>query len=520
MAFHQKVKLAISLGSLLLAFAPKSFGFALLGPYPDWMQRTNGYHQPGDIGGPMDIGEGYRWNVPVITYGFDQSFLDYFGSNGVTAVEGAIQILNDLPPASGIVLTNFPTYAAGYNYAAQAEQLFDLKSVTLSLLLEQMGLAQPQRNIFDLLRFDPILMRTDESTWPTGTIPNLIIERNFDPETLLPSHYVNGNIFYGVAGVLFLSSPGSNLWDIFELTVDPGSEDSDSAVADWRSADPSSGLDQPSRSMLGIVLRGLTQDDAGGIRYLLNTNTVQLETLLPDVHGTGTNASTFVNLALRPGIEKVTFLRQQVDPNSGQPIPVTNQFTDTYISNNTAMHQSLERIVTQPDFLFSAAELGVPFGAERGYSRTGTSNWWNSAGANTNQTGPGVIRPQVKITFGKRGPLVQTTDNAAMVNGYQDFRWASFDESAAPPIVYPESTTSADANGLKVHLNLVWAASASQMIWQIPATFGSQVALQASTNLADWVSVATVTNRGGPVDWFYWYPQQPARFFRAVPQSN
>src|SRR4051794_7001088 len=101
-------------------------------------------------------------------------FLDYFGSNGVAAVEGAIKILNDLPRASDITLTNFPTDAARFNYTASAANLFDLKSATLPLLLEQMGLAPPTRNIFDLRQFDPILMSTDESTWPTGTIPNLI----------------------------------------------------------------------------------------------------------------------------------------------------------------------------------------------------------------------------------------------------------------------------------------------------------------------------------------------------------
>jgi hypothetical protein len=37
--------------------------FSLLGPYAKWMDTTNGYRQPGDIGGPMNIGQGYRWNV-------------------------------------------------------------------------------------------------------------------------------------------------------------------------------------------------------------------------------------------------------------------------------------------------------------------------------------------------------------------------------------------------------------------------------------------------------------------------
>ena len=73
--------------------------FALLGPFPAWMTTTNHYNYllPDDIGGPMDINSGYRWNVPVVTYGFDKSFLDFFGTNGVAAVESAIQIRTACP---------------------------------------------------------------------------------------------------------------------------------------------------------------------------------------------------------------------------------------------------------------------------------------------------------------------------------------------------------------------------------------------------------------------------------------
>ena len=119
----------------LIASTDESDAFALLGPVQPWMQTTNGVIQPGDIGGPMCISNEYRWNVPVVTYGFDQSFLDYFGTNGVAAVESAIQILNDLPPASQIVLTNYPFNSQSENFAAAAQSLYDLKSETLSLLL-------------------------------------------------------------------------------------------------------------------------------------------------------------------------------------------------------------------------------------------------------------------------------------------------------------------------------------------------------------------------------------------------
>ena len=123
----------------VVIFSPACFGFSLVGPYADWMHSTNGYHKSGDIGGPMDIGQGYRWNVPVVTYAFDQSFVDFFGSNGVAAVEGAIAILNGLPPASAVNLTNFPLQVIRQNYLAQSEDDYDLKSAALVLLLEQMG---------------------------------------------------------------------------------------------------------------------------------------------------------------------------------------------------------------------------------------------------------------------------------------------------------------------------------------------------------------------------------------------
>lgn len=461
----------------------------------------------------MEMGQGYRWNVPVVTYGFDQSFLDYFGSNGVAAVEGAIKILNDLPVASVITLTNYPLNIARENFAAAAENLFDLKSVTLPLLLEQMGLAPPTRNIFDLRQFDPILMSTDESTWPTGTIPNLVIERNFDPETLTPSYAVNGNNFVGMANYVY-----SNIWDISEYPVDPGNDFYDSAVADCRNADWFYPLTQPSFRMRGIFFSGLTRDDVGALRYLLSTNTLQLEPLLSDVHGVGTNAGNFVNVAQRAGVEKIIFVRQQYDSSLDSYIPITNQYTDTYMSNDTVMHQSLERIVTQPDFLFSADESVAGYGIAPAYTRTGTSNWWNSARiAGTTNAGPGVIRPQVRITFGKRGPFVRSYDDTLLYDFF-DLRWASFDGSLTPPILYPETNSFVDADKLKIHLNLIHTDSRSHMIWQLPVPFGGQALLQTSTDLVNWVSVTNVVNHGGPVDWDFLYPQQRQRFFRAVPQ--
>jgi hypothetical protein len=72
----------LTLCAFWLAFQPaQTAAFSLLGPYEAWMQTSNcfrlpvtlPYNQPGDIGGPMCISNGYRWNVPFVTYGFDQS---------------------------------------------------------------------------------------------------------------------------------------------------------------------------------------------------------------------------------------------------------------------------------------------------------------------------------------------------------------------------------------------------------------------------------------------------------------
>ena len=203
--------------------------FSLLGPFEPWMEYTNGLRQVGDIGGPMEITNEYRWNTPVVTYGFDQSFLDYFGTNGVAAVESAIQILNDLPPASQIVLTNFPLGSQQINYQAQALGLLDLKSVTLSLLLEQMGLTTPTRYIYVLRQWIRLLDPANEqlyfSVFEGTNISDYVVARNYDPQNLNASPSIN-EILYSA----FINNE-INQYFIIPFAVDPLA-DAYSAVAD------------------------------------------------------------------------------------------------------------------------------------------------------------------------------------------------------------------------------------------------------------------------------------------------
>src|SRR5881396_2499248 len=75
--------------------------FSLIGPFDGWQVQRIGYNPLNtDLGGPMNLGEEYRCIINTLTYGFDESFLNYFGQRGVEEVEKAIAILNALPQMS------------------------------------------------------------------------------------------------------------------------------------------------------------------------------------------------------------------------------------------------------------------------------------------------------------------------------------------------------------------------------------------------------------------------------------
>jgi hypothetical protein len=494
--------------SSLLLLPHRASAFSLLGPYAEWMVESNGYRQAGDIGGPMNIDEGYRWNVPVVTYGFDQSFLDYFGSNGVVAIQGAFQVLNSLPPASSLALSNYPLNSLLLNYGAQTNGVYDLKSAALCLLVEQMGLAQPVRYTYALRRWDVALLACSSyECWASWAIPDPIMLRNFDPEMLTGSVYVN-NILY--LGGVFCDG---QVADVYEIQVDLNSQQG--AVAE-------------ARSFLGTgqVFAGLTRDDVGGLSYLLSANNVNYETLPPDVHGSGTNAAGFINGGWRPGVEKVLFLAHPWDSALGQFAPMTYQFVDTYLTNDVVVHQQLERIVTRPDILFSAYD--VPTGSAWPFliTRTGTSDWVNNAAINGKPggAGPGVIMPPITLAFQKLGPLVSTCEASPPMPAVASFAtgWASFDNTTNPPIIYPGADAAASEQ-LAVRLRLILPGRQAQVphespTWQLPLQSGKWASLEVSTNLLNWTSVAVVSNHGAAIDWLYYANAHSEQFFRVVPQ--
>jgi len=476
--------------SLLLLTNARAF--TLLGPYASWMDPAKSYHLPGDIGGPMNINEGYRWNVPVITYGFERSFLDYFGSNGVAAVEGAIQILNQLPPASLINLTNHPANAWRHNYQAEAMDVLDLKSMVLCSLLEQLGLASPERFAFCIRDF-----ATNGNNYEF-----FVIQRNFDQLLAQPSAYVNDTL-YSYDILQFSNNPVSGRFcDALEFPVDP--------LGDYWTTVAGFGVGP------GDYATNLSRDDAGGLGYLLNGNQVHYESLLPDVHEAGATTN-LVRSAYRPGIEKITLLRHPAGILSGAFQPFTNRWTDVYYSGDYPAYQTVERITAQPDILFTARDLG----SYTIFTRTDTSNWVNNANLNGNSggAGPGVIQPPIVITLNNVGPVLCNSSpfNLSQAASYLVQAWGSFDGTTNQVITYPAGQIPFQPS--QVRFNLIVAGRTNQFRWLLSGVPFGRFFFQTSTNLISWSTLTTFTNSGVTVNYtFNSLTIEAGRFFRATPE--
>ena len=391
--FKQKIfALAVAVTLVVDASA-----FSLMGPFASWQTAAIGYNLPLDVGGPMTLSEDYRITVPVLNYGFDGTFLSFFGANGVAAVNAAMGILNAVPAASAMTasLTEFPLQAIGPANATAANlQIRDLKSAALSTVLGQMGLASPERWTYTLR----------DRTVVNNTTNYTVIQRNFDPISLLPNNIVNGVLYtYTVAEPLL---PG-NFADAVETRV--SGNINNISVA---SVDEGGGL------LAGQFFTSLTRDDYGALRYLLRFNNVNTETLdanvtLVDTRSPyapfqGTNAQTNIPIAIarRPGIDRVSFNPIALDSLLGIVVrAVTNRYVDRYFNptNNVLTNQTVQRVVNLPDILFAAGDLPplVLGGSLSGATlvRPTSTRWVNNsalpgntvAGGAAILSGPGVI---------------------------------------------------------------------------------------------------------------------------------
>jgi hypothetical protein len=259
--------------------AQSAFGFGLIGPpnpaaTDDAFQsgapgQQIGYNVGGgEEGTPKRQKEEYRRNTPVVYYSFDESFWNYFNTNGVTAIEQAFAMYNSVGNASQVDINDYPEDSRRVNFRAQAVSLIDLKSFVMGLMSEQVGLFEPTRWVWTLtarvhltpgppcpLNMVYTLEQRNYSVTPVGT------------DTYPTTSYVNGVLYsYFIDEAC---GPAVPFADAVEFPVDPLSAPY-SAVADFSSLEYA-GL------LPGAFYTSLTRDDVAGLKYLYNTNNLNGE---------------------------------------------------------------------------------------------------------------------------------------------------------------------------------------------------------------------------------------------------
>lgn len=452
----------------LVGTVSSASAFSLMGPFTAWQTADLGYNPFGNaVGGPMNKDEEYRWNIKTIYYGYDESFWNFYGPAGTNAINGAIAILNALPPVSTMStnLAEYPTDTTRPNYTAQALGIMDLKSYTLAALVEQMGLASPERYVWTLRgKVTPL-------TWSYYTV----VKRNFDPVTWNYSSYVNG-VLYNFAILDPVYGTVITFADAYEFRADGlsyGFNSVASGVDDDTIGNASLGV--------GYYYTGLTRDDVGGLRYLYLPTNIQYENLPVDAVGTVAyippnpwdpvgGGGTFVtnavvDLALRGGVDKITFKQVRYDSliGIGYFLVETNTYTDYYYTNGPGLKsQTIQRVVTQPDIVFQAEDMGLTGGGfPIQFTSTDTSGWVNNDAINGTSTldGPGVIQSPMVFTYTKMGPYVYglagyyPAEGAraglyASLNTFSSFIWGSFDGTTNAPIVFPQDISIPDLEWL------------------------------------------------------------------------
>lgn len=472
-AFMSTFMKSVLLGLALTLTANQTRAFTLLGPVTaaTWQTVRIGYATNpalNGLAGPMNLGEEYRWNVPVIYYGYTPEFLNYFGQRGVDEVEKAIKFLNDLPPASQMNLDNFPLSSQRINHRAQALGLVDVKSWALGLMVQAMGIGDPTRYVFTL-----------RNRWTPPNQTNYhVIKRNFDPVTWQHSSYVNG-VLWTYNTILDNATGAPDALAVTE-PVDP------LALAGIINAPVTSGTDGSGLLQFGGFWTGLTRDDVGGLKYIYRSSNFNVENAPTNAFagavgisagGSGSGVppwsipappptnvvggvavnTNFVSVALRRGIEKLSFQRVNFDSLLGIFEPFTNSWTDTVITNGQTFNQSLSRPQLIADILFDATDLqgGEDNGGALPLDLIGIQNWVNNEGINGLQgggdLGPGVIQPATGGTI----PAFLFSANAVgpvFINGpypnflsevsaLRSFLWGSFDGSTNEPVVYPVGTS-------------------------------------------------------------------------------
>lgn len=467
----------------IIGLIPSASSFTLQGPFEDWQVVDIGYQltiNGADLLAPKNLGEEYRWSAPVVTYGFDASFMDYFGPEGMAAVDSAMAVFNDLPPVSewSEELTEFPLLTSRINHTARNLNLIDIKTYVMSAMMEQLGFGAPERWTF-CLRSRVVINEVDYYT---------VIRRNFDPLTYLPTPFVNGTLYtYRIGPVIY--NAGIVGYDAREIAIDAG--EPNITVASYFGL--GGGLIDPRvearASTFGGYFMGLTRDDAGAIRYALSPFNRNFETAPqgsglrstngivvtgggsggggsggsawtpvsgavfgPTDPGTGDGttpvpvAAGFVDGSVRTGVDKVSFVRVDMDPLLGTfSRPFLVRYNESVQTNGFTRTQQVERVLARPDILFLAQDIGTtvegtPATSERSVNFINNSAISGIGGVESG--GPGNIHPSTDITLSRVGPFNRNIRFTTEEQGIEGFMWGTFDGTTNAPIVYPAGRVS------------------------------------------------------------------------------
>ena len=463
------------LGALLMNLSvPSAHAFTFLGPFKSWMTRDIGYNNLTDIGGPLLPSEGFRWNTPTVYYAFDRSFIEFFGSNGVAAVDAAMKVFNDLPEAGSFSpgLTEYPLNTRQINYRASSIGLLDLKSHVMGMVIQQMGIGSPEVSVWSIRSRTVINQSTNYA----------VVKFNYDPVSFRPSSYVNGALYtYEIFDGLLNNTPTTVAAEIKVADLRTRGFNSVASIfgayveeAVTAEQDPATGdLLSASGSLFpGQYLLGLTRDDVGAIRRLYTRNNLAVEDLPPgvtisSVSSSGgpwnipinvivTNITLLTNspIALRPGVEKLTFQRVQYDSLIGTVFnPFTVNYTDQFIEGGELRTRRAVRRVQRPDIVFGVGDLGITTAGTPVFAlRTGTDRWIGNSAINRDpvfdfpgtiqEVGPGVIQSPITLLFSDLLPFYRNfapsvvTEAASFVGS----AWGSFTGASGEPVVYPVSS--------------------------------------------------------------------------------
>lgn len=435
--FFKRLMLAVAAAALL---SQTAFAFSLLGPRDTWQTSNLGYDPQGDlgdIGGPKNLGEEWRWVVPRITYAFDQSFIDFFGTNGVNAVEEAIFLFNkemtNLSTLSDAALRAKPRDTKRIHQTAQSLGVLDLKSAAMGLLAEQLGLADAVRWTWAL---------RDQQVFANNVTNFTVIQRNFDPFTLRPTRYVNDHRWTYFIGQFPTGVGGGTYVDAAEIAIDQAGDQPfmTSAVSSMVGENLlSPGLRE------GEYYSALSRDDIGGLRYIYRANNVNPEVFVspgdvvpPAIRVVDTNTIIFV-----PGFDAFTFFTNALFLNPSQltglytnlvilstNVTTTNVITTNFVVTNLVAgglftNTSLPTLISNQDlFTFSEA------------SRTNN---------------PGVLKalyPQLIVTRTNSGFVTQVTPVFSLTN-------SPYGQVGDPPIIVTNYVTNIVVNYRNEYANVI-----------------------------------------------------------------